>query len=253
MRRCTSIWIAALLALMPAAGQIIQRMERDIAPAAKQQELERGPLLDTDALKKIALFSRFGRELRSEEGGILRRAALRLSQGNYAAAQQDWELALGKMIERQFQPNLDALVQGVLHQAYLERNATFQPLAAAVKFREEQREAAYTQRRRLERIKGSFDEGKVPRDLQIQPLILTATFAAGVPAVDRAEPQTATAESVSTELQRTIGLCDAADRNVQQAVLDLQEALANETLQKMSNAAKMLHDTAAAFINSKKG
>src|SRR5688572_24046316 len=138
MRRFTSMGIAALLALMPAAGQIIQRMERDVAAPAEPQKLEQGPLLDANALKKIALFSRFGRELRSEEGGILRRTALRLGQGDYAAAQQDWELALGKMTKREFQPDLDTLIHGVLHQAYLERNAAFQPLAAAVKFREEQ-------------------------------------------------------------------------------------------------------------------
>lgn len=242
-----------MLALTPATGQIIQRMEHDLAPASKLQQLEPGPPLDLNALKKIALFSHYGRELRSEEGGILRRTALRLSQGDYAAAQKEWELVLGKMEEREFQPDIDALVHGVLQQAYLERDATFHPLASAVKFREAQREAAYNERARLERLKGSFDEGKASSDLQIQPLILTEAFATGARPVQRAEPKAATAESVSAELLRTVELCDAADNNTQQAVLDLQNALENETLQTMSNAAKMLHDTAAAIINNKKG
>lgn len=247
--------IVALLAVLPASGQqIIQRMERDVVAESRlQRQLEQGPLLDIDALHKIALSNRFGRDLRSEEEGILRRTALRLSQGDYAAAQKDWELALGKMMEREFQPDLDVLVYGVLHQAYLEKHADFQPLASAVKFREEQREAAYKERERLERLKSSFAEGKASNSLQIQPLVLAETFAAGVRPVQRAEPQIATAESIAAELQRTVALCDSADGNARQAILDLQKALQGEPLQTMSNAAKMLHDTAKAIINNAKG
>lgn len=251
MRCCTGIGIALLLAAMPAAGQIIQRMERDVVTAAKPQpRLEEAPLLELDELKKIALFSRFGRQLRSEEDGILRRVALRLSQGDYAAAQKDWGLALGKMKEREFVPDLDALVHGVLQQAYLDKDANLQPLAAAVRFREEQREAAHKERARLERWKSSFNEGKASNQLTIRRLILPERFAPGVRPVQWTEPATATAESVAEELQKTAALCAAADGNAQQAMLDLQKALEGQILQTMSNAAKMLRDTAKAIISN---
>ena len=253
MIRYTLIAIAASLAAMPAPGQIIQRMERDVLAAEKlQQTLEKAPLLALDDLQKIALFGRFSPNLRSEESGMLRRTALRLSQGDYASARKDWELALSKMKEREFEPDLDALVHGVLQQAYLDKNANFQPLRAAVEFREQQREAVYRERARLERLKASFDEGKASDDLQIQPLILTGKYAAGVRPVERAEPQPATADSVSTELQRIVALCNTADSNVQQAVADLHKALDGQILQTMSNASKMLHDTAKAIINNVK-
>jgi hypothetical protein len=156
------------------------------------------------------------------------------------------------MMEREFKPDLDALVHGVPPQAYLEQDANVQPLASTVQFREEQREAAYKERARLERLKGSFDEGKASNDLRIQPLILTETFAPGVRPVQRAEPQVATAESVSGQLQKTVALCDTADDNAQQAVLDLQKALDGQVLQTMSNVSKMLHDTAKPIINNMK-
>lgn len=254
MKRYTLIGIAALLTGMPAPGQqIIQRMERDVAAAAKLgQQLEEAPLLGRDELEKVALFSRFGGELRSEESGILRRAALRLKRGNYAVARKEWELALGKMKEREYQPNVDALVHGVLQQAYIEKDVAFEPLAKAVQFREQQQKAAHEERVQMERMKAVFDEGKVPADLKLQRLVLAENYATGVRPVTRTEPETPTADSVAEELQKVVVLCNTADHNAQQAVVDLQKALEGETLQTMSNAAKMLHDTAAAAIGSSK-
>jgi len=255
MRRYTLIGIAALLAGMPAAGQqIIQRMERDVVAAVKlEQQLETAPLLGPGELQKIALFSRFGSELRSEENGILRRAALRLSKGDYAAARKDWELALGKMAEREYQPDVDALVNGVLQQAYIEKDAAFEPLANAIQFREQQQKLAYEDREGLERMKAVFDEGKPSADLKLRRLILAEKYATGVRPAQRAEPETPTADSVAEELQKVVVLCNTADDNAQQAVVDLQKALEGQTLQTMSNAAKMLHDTAKAIISNMKG
>lgn len=253
MRRYAWIGIAALLAGMPAPGQIIQRMERDVLAAEKlQQQLEKAPLLSLEDLKKVALFSRFGRELRSEEDGILRRVALRLSQGEYAAARKDWELALGKMAEREFEPDIDALVHGVLQQAYIDKDIAFRPLADAVRFRERQRQAAYRERAALERMKAAFDEGKASDDLLIRRLVLAEKFATGVRPTERAAPQAATAESASDELRNVISLCNTADDNAQKAVADLQKALEGQILQTMSNASKMLHDTAKAIVSNMK-
>ena len=49
-----------------------------------------------------------------------------------------------------------------------------------------------------------------------------------------------------------MALCNTADSNVQQAVADLHKALDGQILQTMSNASKMLHDTAKAIINNVK-
>lgn len=256
MKRYILTGIAALLAGMPAVGQqIIQRMERDVAAEAKlAQQLGKGPLLGRDELHKIAQFTRFGPELRSEESGILRRAALRLKQGDYAKARNDWELALSKMKDREYQPDVDALVHGVLQQAYIEKDGTFEPLANAVRFREEQQKSVYEERTELERLKAVIDEGKASADVKLQRLVLAKEYAAGVRPARRTEPETPTADSVAEELQKIVVLCTTADDNAQQAVLDLQQALEKQgqTLQTMSNAAKMLHDTAKAIINNMK-
>jgi hypothetical protein len=237
---------------MPATGQeIIQRMERDVVAATKlQPQLETAPLIELDELKQVALFRRFARNLRSEEIGILRRTALRLSQGDYAAAQKDWESLLGRMKEREFEPDVNALVRGVLQQAYLDKDLNFQPLAAAVQFREEQRDAAYQERTRLERLKADFDEGKGADNRLVRRLILAEKFAPGVRPVERAEAETVTADSVSEELQKIAVLCNVADANAKQAVADLQKALEGQILQTMSNVAKMLHDTAKPIIGN---
>jgi hypothetical protein len=246
--------IAALMAVMPAAGQkIIQRMERDVLAAGKvKQLLPEAPLLGATDVQKIALFSRFGRELRSEENGILRRAALRLSQGNYAVAREDWELALGKMKEREFEPDVDALVDGVLKQAYIDKENNFRLLANAVQFREQQRQAAYEERNDLERMKAAFAEGTASDDLRIRRLVLVGNYATGVRPVERAEAETPTAELVAKELQNIVVLCSTAEDSAQKAVADLQRALEGQTLQTMSNASKMLHDSAKAIISNMK-
>jgi hypothetical protein len=252
MRRYTLIGIAASLLGIPAAGQqIVQRMERDVQTGTKlEQQLEKAPLLERSELKSIALFRRFGRDMRSEERGILRRVALRLGQADYAVARKDWELALGKMKEREFEPDVDALIQGVLQQAYLEKDVNFQPLAAAVQFREQQLDAAYKERTTLERMKAAFDEGKASDDLVVRPLILAAKYAPGVPPAERVEPKTATAQLVADELQKIAVLCDTADNNAQQAVADLQKALDGQILQTMSNVSKMLRDAAKAIVGA---
>jgi hypothetical protein len=255
MRQYTWIAIVALLAALPAPGQqIIQRMERDVVAAEKlQQTMEEAPLLGLADLKNIALSGRFSRDLRSEESGILRRSALRLSRGDYALARKDWQSALSKMKEREFEPDVDALIYIVLKQAYLDKDVNFQPLADAVQFREQQRAAAYQERTSLERLKAVFDEGKASDDLRFQPLILADKYAPGVRPVERAESVTPTVDSVSTELQKIVVLCNAADDNAQQAVVDLQQALDGQILQTMSNASKMLHDTAKPIISNTKG
>lgn len=253
-RLYAGLGIAVLLAAMPAAGQIVQRMERDVLAATKPvQQLEKAPLVDLERLKKIALFTRFGRDLRSEETGILRRVGLRLSQGDYAAAQKDWELALGKMKDREFVPDVDVLVQGVLHYGYLDKEMHLYPLAAAVRFREEQREAAYQERTRLENWKATYEAGEVKGELQMRRLILPEEFATDVRAVQWTEPSVASTESVTEDLQKVVVLCAAADDNLQQAVLDLQKAMEGEPLQTLSSAAKMLYDTAKPIIGNLKG
>ena len=242
MRGCALMGMAALLAALPAPGQIIQRMERDVlAETRPLQTLEEAPLLGLSDLKNIALSGRFPRDLRSEESGILRRAALRLSRGDYALASKDWQAALGRMKEREYEPDVDALIHSVLEQAYLDKDVNFKSLAAAVQFREQQREAAYQERSGLQRMKAVFDEGKASDDLRIRPLILAEKDAPGVRPSRRGEPVAATVDSVSSELQKIVVLCNTADDNAQQAVVDLQQALDGQVLQNMSNAAKMLH------------
>ena len=250
MTRCTLMGFAVLLTVSPALGQqIIQRMERDIVVAAQpEQQLPDAPLLSLEELRRIALLSGFGKELRSEESGILRRTALRLSQRDYARARQDWELALGKMREREFEPDLDALIRGVLQQAYIDKNDDLRALAAAVRFRERQREAAYKERSRWERIKVAADEGNTPSKTGVPRLVLAESYAPGVQPVEWASQEELTAESVAEELQRVVVLCNTADENARLDVARLQQALEGQTLQTISNAFQMLHDAATAMI-----
>lgn len=239
--------LLALLMAVPAAGQIIQRMESDVSSRAAAP-LETAPLLDPEALKAIALANQPG-SLVQEDHGLLRRTSERLRRKNPTAARKDWEQLIETLKKRGVEPDVDAMANWILSQAYLD-NSELASLVKQLKFREEQRRFAHEAQTQLEMMKTSLERGQETQGLVIRPIILTAEYQPGIRPVENGEQQPATAVSVTSELKKTAAQIKQADENAQLANKNLQSALQKqqETVQLISDVSKMLHDSAKALI-----
>lgn len=247
MTKTTTV-VMAMLAAMPLTAQIKPagvpvRAKVDLGAA------QAVPELDAAALSEIASATELPGNLRRAEQALLRRIPERLRHKDRAVAMEDWEQAVGMMRQRGVRPDVDALANWVLHQAYLESNRDLEFYADKVKFYNEQKEAAYASKAELERTQAALRRGNA-RAATMRSVVLAETYRPGVRAVSVGSPKPATVESVTKELQRITVLCNTADESSQMANVDLQNALQKQqqTLQTMSNVSKMLHDTAMAVI-----
>jgi hypothetical protein len=246
------LYLALIVAIgFPLAGQqITQRMARDVAAAKVVVAETPAPLLDADAIRRIGAVDQLDGDVTRVERGALRRVSERLRRKNRAAALQDWERLIGAIKQRGAEPNVSQLSAWVVNRVYLARSPELKPLADTIRFREQQREAAYGSRERLEKITAKLEERGPADGMTIRPVALAENRTPGVPAVVTSEPIPATVDSVADELAKIVVLCSKADENVELANLDLNNALQKQqqTLQTMSNVSKMLHDTAMAVI-----
>jgi hypothetical protein len=243
--------VLGALAVLPLAGQpILQRMESDAKERAAPAALATAPLIDTEAVVRIAMTNALGGDVTRLERRVLSRLADRLRLKNAPAAQQDWERLIGAMQARGAEVEVDELSNWVVHRVYLERSPAFKPLLAAMRFRDEQRTAACGSQTQLEQMSTRFETGETAGRLTIRPIELVAEFESGVRPVVVAESKPATAESVAEELSKAVALCHQATEGARMATVDFENALKQqqETLQEMSNASKMLHDTADAIL-----
>ncbi len=241
----------ATLVVMPLAGQqIAQRTASDAAKRAMPAALATAPLLEAEALRKIAMADSLTGDLSRTERAALRRVSERLRHKNRAAAQQDWSRLIQGMRERDARLDVAALSDWVVNRTYVARSPELKPLADRMKYREQQRQAAHASKAQLEKTQARLEGGVGTRGLMIRSVRLSESYRPGVPAVTTTDPKPATVDSVVDELASIVVLCNKADANAQQANIDLQNALQKQqqTLQTMSNVSKMLHDTAMAVI-----
>jgi hypothetical protein len=238
----------AMLAAMPLTAQIKP------AGIPVRAKVELGapravPALNAAALGGIASATALPGDLRREEQALLRRVPERLRHKDRAAAMQDWERVVGMVRQRGARPDVDALANWVLNQAYLQPDRDLKSSADKVKFFNEQKEAAYASKAELERTQAALRRGNA-QAATTRSVTLTQTYKPGARAVSIGGPKPATVESVARDLQGVVVLCNTADENSQMANLDLQNALQKQqqTLQTISNVSKTLHDTAMAVI-----
>jgi hypothetical protein len=206
----------ATLVVMPLAGQqIAQRTASDAAKRAMPAALATAPLLEAEALRKIAMADSLTGDVSRTERAALRRVSERLRHKNRAAAQQDWSRLIRGMRERDARLDVAALSDWVVNRTYVARSPELKPLADKMKFREEQRQAAHASKAQLEKTQARLEEGAGTRGLMIRSVRLTESYRPGVPAVTTTDPKPATVDSVVDELASIVVLCNKADANAQ--------------------------------------
>ena len=206
----------ATLVVMPLAGQqIAQRTASDAAKRAMPAALATAPLLEAEALRKIAMADSLTGDVSRTERAALRRVSERLRHKNRAAAQQDWSRLIRGMRERDARLDVAALSDWVVNRTYVARSPELKPLADKMKFREEQRQAAHASKAQLEKTQARLEEGAGTRGLMIRSVRLTESYRPGVPAVTTTDPKPATVDSVVDELVSIVVLCNKADANAQ--------------------------------------
>ncbi|MCZ7619298.1 MAG: hypothetical protein M5U32_13665 [Myxococcota bacterium] len=154
-----------------------------------------------------------------EQAAQLRRVVRALRAGDDDAAIVRWSAAVASMVRDGGPIDLEALVQWVLRESYLQANADLRDYADKVKYFNEQKKhtrEAITDARRFRRRLASDEE---------------------VEAVDR-------------QLECWERLLEELGESETLAQLDLQSVLQRQqqTLQALSNIAKRLHDTAKSII-----
>ena len=246
-----AIVVMAVLAAVPAVGQFKPEgvpLRAKVGVASSQAS----PPLDTKALGQIAAATRLPATVQERERVLLTRVSERLRHKDRAAAMQDSERAIRLIRGRGATPDVDTLTNWVLNQAYLETSPDLKMRANKIRFFNEQKGAAYASRAELERLRTTLLRRNAPRTATIRPVTLAPTYRPGGRAVSLGEPKTATVESVASDLQGVVMLCNKADENADAANIDLQNALKNQqqTLQTMSNVSKVMHDTAKAIISN---
>ena len=165
--------------------------------------------------------------LTSTHRNRLGRVVQYLKTGNPAAGQREWQSLIRQLSAMPAGASMDinALIQSVLRQAYVETNEDLRFYAEKVQYFNELKQ---TTRAKLQ-------------DARKQNTSLTTTNR--TKSVQSRGGSTATIQSLEQELQ-TVG------DDAQLANIDLQNSLQRQqqTLQTMSNVSKMLHDTAMAIV-----
>jgi hypothetical protein len=176
-----------------------------------------------------------------------------LKKNDTASAELAWKKLSGTMFKREGAPIRAKVVHYVLHESYMETHKDLKYHAEKVRFYNDQKEAAFTQRKLLEghrdALKRSRKAGAVAT---IKPLRLAPAFKPGVAPLLSSKPADVDVDSVVDELAGIVVLCDHAEENSKQAVKGLENAVQKQqrVYLTMSNVSKMLHDTAKAMIQN---
>ena len=180
------------------------------------------------------------RSLNTRQLAQLNRIAGRLAEGTSSRQiQAEWESFATQL--RGSDIDVNALVQFVLHQAYQESQADLQAYADRVRFHNEQKEAIRGELSRLRAFKSSLERGDRRTDFRPNMSVWRAISNYRPQAVIKSTDPIDALLSEWEEHLQTVG--DTVDMQMQN-ILQKQQ----QTMQMMSNMAKMLHDTAMAII-----
>ncbi len=231
MRRKVSFAALAMLVMAFAASAL---------PATAQQRAAQPP---PEFRISAAQERSVTRLLNARQQGQLNEIAGRLAEGfSYRQIQTQWESFASQLRESAI--DINALVQFVLREAYLESQADLQHFADKVRFYNEQKEAIREEVSRLRGFKSSLEHGGRPTDLRPNMSVWRVTSNYRPPAVIKStDPLEDLLSKWEEELQ-------SVDDDAQLANTDLQNTLQKQQqlMQTVSNISKMLHDTAMAVI-----
>jgi hypothetical protein len=215
---------------------------RPVAPTMKRRDLA-----------QIAINGNAPGKVTPSEKRQLGTVISHLKENDTGSAELAWKKLSTTMFKREGAPIRAKVVHYVLHESYVETNEDLKYHAEKVKFYNDQKEAAFKQRKLLEGHRDTLKKSRNTRtSIKVQPLRLAPEFKPGLAPVLSSKPADVDVDSVVDELAGIVVLCDHAEENSKQAVKDLEKAVQKQSrvYLTMSNVSKMLHDTAKAIIQN---
>jgi hypothetical protein len=202
------------------------------------------------------------RGLNSKDRGRLQRVVHQLRAGNHAAGQREWESFIRQRNTGSVPMDINALIQYVLRQSYLETNKDLQFYANKVRYFNELKKSIRAhltdiREQYAEWTRGARKNGKDPDSTRpntvLEPVLLTAGKLPLKLTYRRKTLRGSSEwEAYIEELEQQLS---SAGDDAQLANLDLQSLLQKQqqTLQLMSQVSKQLHDTAMAIVRKLSG
>ncbi|MCH7716848.1 MAG: hypothetical protein IH876_12020 [Gemmatimonadetes bacterium] len=186
------------------------------------------------------------RSLNATQLRQLNRIASRLAEGtSYRQIQAEWEGFASQL--RGSDMDVNALVQFVLHQAYEENQSDLQAYAEKIQHFEESKEAIRGELARIRAFKSALEGGARWTDFRPDLNVWR-----GIRVISDYQPPAVITrpEAVDPLIKKWEEILASLGDDAQLANVELQNILQKQqqTLQMMSNMAKMLHDTAMAVI-----
>jgi len=258
-----SLWIVMGLAAIcmltthhASAQQRVQKRPIATAPvqvkATSQKALPKAPLLKRDALAQIANAAAPPKNTNRTDRRSIATVVGLLTKGDYDNAMAKWKETVAAYTKRTRQPDINALIQHVLRETYLEPNKDLKYRADKVRYFNEQERIAFAYRDELRKAQTELKGERAGETVRVMTLQFSESGDPDRPVITGRVPNSVDVESVVPELASIVVLCNHAEDESNKADLDLQNAMQkqSQTYQTLSNVMKAFHDTAKASIQN---
>lgn len=215
--------------------------------------LPKAPLLKRAALVRIANAAAPPKNANRYDRENIRAIVGLLTKGEHDDALAKWKEAATAYTKRTRQRNINALIQHVMREAYLEPNKELKMRADKVRHFNEKKRIAFAYRDELRKVEKELKQsGTAGQTVRVRTPKFSTDGNPDRPVITGRVYNTVDVESVVPELASIVVLCNHAEEESKSAGLDLQNALKKEsqTYQLMSNVMKSMHDTAKASIQN---
>ena len=215
--------------------------------------LPKAPLLKRAALVRIANAAAPPKNANRYDRENIRAIVDLLTKGEHDDALAKWKEVAATYTKRTRQRDINALVQHVMREAYLEPNKELKMRADKVRYFNEKKKIAFAYRDELRKIEKELKQSET--DAQTVR-VMTPQFSTDGnpdrPVITGRVYNTVDVDSVVDDLTSIVVLCNRVEEESKSAGLDLQNALKkqSQTYQTLSNVMKSMHDTAKASIQN---
>jgi hypothetical protein len=223
------------------------------APEAAADTRGSAPKATDDALRQI--WPRLGEAIDVTPAEQLKLDGIvaSLRAGEQKAAQSAWKQLVSSRAAQGGDVDLNALVQHVLYESYLETSEDLRFYAEKVKFFNQAKKEI---REHLKRVRAELAATKVgAASITIPTIVVCKRCLPGKKLVTPGKPKAFTGKQLEAYVAKLEARLNTIGDDAQLANVDLQNVLQKQqqTLQMMSNISKKLHDTAQAVIRKMGG
>lgn len=206
-----------------------------------------GRKFDIRLVVRAAAARKLPQGMSARDRAALRRVVRDLKAGRGIAANAAWQGFSRSYFSKRTARNVNALIQWVLRESYLEQNKDLAFYADKVRFYNEQKKAL---RNHLAKLRGKARKLRGRGTVSVRPILLRPRFQKGKDAVGRQRRKTMTKTQLAAVIKDMQRKLSSVGDDGQLANIDLQNMLQKQQqiLQTISNVAKMLHETAMAII-----